>query len=391
LKPTINLVMPDDVLNKIKYLCQEIPKEEWSGILLYQVIGTIKRPSKMKIILKDIIPMHKGTSAYTEYSFNEKKRDTSGYVDRHIDYTNENEEALEWHIGHIHSHNIMRVFFSGTDMDELDENSESHNMYLSLIVNNFMDFTAKVAFRAETHVPVNLPYVALDENGNEYLMEKSQDIVTKTKMYMYDCNIKSNVKKVTVDERFSKSVGEIIESAKPKTYTPPINNVPVKQSTGHVLSTQNIVKSSTVNKVKKVDVYNQPATFIKSSDIPFEKLEEMFPDTEDVDLIETFCMALLCAGSIPDDKRDLVEVLEELSIFEDSIDTTDLAKSVIDIYPAVYNNYFEETSTNKEFISITDNVINLYEEYEEEYPFLSQTIMSLKFVLKKFEENESAI
>jgi hypothetical protein len=162
--------MPDDTLNKIKYLCREIAKVEWSGILLYSVEGTIREPEKMIITLQDIIPMNKGTQAYTEYNFNEKKRDSSGYADRHIDYIEENEHALEWHLGHIHSHNTMAVFFSGTDMSELDDNSASHNFYLSLIVNNFMDFTAKVAFRATAEYKISMPYIALDENGNKYTM-----------------------------------------------------------------------------------------------------------------------------------------------------------------------------------------------------------------------------
>lgn len=51
-----------------------------------------------------------------------------------------NEHLEECRIGHIHSHNTMGVFFSGTDWGELEDNAPNHNYYLSLIVNNFMDF-----------------------------------------------------------------------------------------------------------------------------------------------------------------------------------------------------------------------------------------------------------
>lgn len=94
------VVMPDDVLYKIKQLCNVMPTVEWSGILLYDVKGTIKNPTKMIITLRDIILMDKGQKAFTSYNFNEKKRDQSGYSDRHIDYCEENEKALTWKIGH---------------------------------------------------------------------------------------------------------------------------------------------------------------------------------------------------------------------------------------------------------------------------------------------------
>ena len=82
--------MPEKVLNQIQYLCQQIPKVEWSGILFYKVEGSIKDPENMKIILEDILPMHKGTKAYTEYSFDE----------RVIEYMMNNEHLEECRIGH---------------------------------------------------------------------------------------------------------------------------------------------------------------------------------------------------------------------------------------------------------------------------------------------------
>ncbi len=56
-------------------------------------------------------------------------------------------DLMEQSSGLIHSHNNMGVFFSGTDSDELYSNSVNHNHYLSLIVNNKLEATAKVATR----------------------------------------------------------------------------------------------------------------------------------------------------------------------------------------------------------------------------------------------------
>lgn len=86
----LNLVMPEKVYNQIQYLCREIAKVEWSGILFYKVEGSIQDPKNFKIILEDILPLNKGTQAYTEYSFDE----------RVIDHMEENEHLEECKMGH---------------------------------------------------------------------------------------------------------------------------------------------------------------------------------------------------------------------------------------------------------------------------------------------------
>ena len=59
------------------------------------------------------------------------------------------------------------VFFSGTDWSELEDNASNHNYYLSLIVNNFMDFCAKVCFIAEAKNET-FNFEAKDEQGKRY-------------------------------------------------------------------------------------------------------------------------------------------------------------------------------------------------------------------------------
>src|SRR5690606_27372025 len=154
----IKVLMSQNILNKIKYLCRAIPKVEWSGVLFYSVEGSIKDPENFVITLEDILPMDKGTSAYTEYTFDE----------RIVEYMMADDKRDDWKMGHIHSHNTMPVFFSGTDISELEDNCVNHNYYLSLIVNNFMDFTAKVAFLASLNEEVDIPFKARDENGELY-------------------------------------------------------------------------------------------------------------------------------------------------------------------------------------------------------------------------------
>lgn len=377
--------MPDEVLNKIKYLCREIAKVEWSGILMYSVEGTIREPEKMVITLQDIIPMNKGTQAYTEYNFNEKKRDSSGYADRHIDYIEENEHALEWHLGHIHSHNTMSVFFSGTDMSELDDNSIAHNFYLSFIVNNFMDFTAKVAFRGTAESKISMPYIALDENGNKYTMEDSNFVVKKEKLFMYDCDIQSGKEVLKVDDFFLKSTSEIIaEADKPK--------IPVSLPQPVMKANVPIVNRplSNFNNIKPKQT---PANIVRGfmDDIPYEDIHNHVDN--DIDDVEEFIIALLRGTNPPDDEvKTLFGALEELQVFKNDIKDTDIAQTIIENYPPLFEKYFEKEMDNPDyFVMITEEVIEMLEDYEDEYPFISKAIMALKYTLIKFEENESAI
>lgn len=148
----------------------------------------------MVCVIEDILPMDMGSAAYTEYSFD----------DRVVTFLQEEEERFDWHIGHIHSHNNMKTFFSGTDMSELNDNSENHNFYLSLIVNNAMDLTAKVAQRIKLK---DISFLANDRDGNTYSKKLAND---KEVLMIYDCNIKIP-KSELLENSFIRSVDKIIK------------------------------------------------------------------------------------------------------------------------------------------------------------------------------------
>lgn len=193
LKNTKNpqIIIPDDVTNKISYLCKIISEVEWSGILLYTVKGSIKKPSEMVVEVKDVIPMDRGSKTFTNFSLNESKRNFNGEEvdDKHIDYCEANEEAIYWKMGLIHSHNTFETFFSATDMSELEDNIKAHNFYLSLIVNNAMQPVAKIATLVEGTSSGEYVFKGKDENGNDYVVEKEKGSHTRKKMLTYDCDI----------------------------------------------------------------------------------------------------------------------------------------------------------------------------------------------------------
>ena len=181
----ISLIMPAELLGKIWYLCHEINNVEWSGLLFYQPIGDIKDLSTFKIIAKDVYLMDIGTSAYTEYSFNESI----------MNFYDKFPEAMNYKIAHIHSHNSMNSFFSSTDNDELKDNAKNYNYYLSLIVNNKMDMVAKLAMAGKSTQILTLK----DNNGllfNLDIKEKSIIGTINVNVFPFDENLTEIEKRV---------------------------------------------------------------------------------------------------------------------------------------------------------------------------------------------------
>lgn len=151
------------------------PSKEWSGLLAYTIKGSLKLPHTLSVTPKYIHLMDIGTQAATEYEFGPES------VKIFDDYP----EVGEMRMGNIHSHNSMRVFFSGTDMSELEENSRHHHVYLSVIVNNASDVIAKLAVNIEskTTVDTKREYTINDINNkpisseNTLSEEKSENLL----------------------------------------------------------------------------------------------------------------------------------------------------------------------------------------------------------------------
>jgi len=161
------LILPVEIINQIMYLHSSIGKTEWSGLLLYDVIsGNPSKPSEFLLKAKHIFLMDVGSAAFTEYQ-------TDGDI---VDLYDKVEGAMEMKMGHIHSHHDMSAFFSGTDVDELMQNSDKHNYYLSLIVNFSGNYVAKVAFLSERKLTSWMHYT----NDQGELKKFKEETVEKT-------------------------------------------------------------------------------------------------------------------------------------------------------------------------------------------------------------------
>lgn len=151
---TFKLIIPEEVEKKIRYICQQIWKDEWSGVLFYKPEGRFE-DGTLAIRCVDIYVMDIGTAAYTEF-------DMSPDV---ISYMTCNPELLDCQMGLLHSHNNMSTFFSGTDTATLKEEGMDRNHFVSLIVNNEGTYTAAITrkVKATKTITENFSYSTFED------------------------------------------------------------------------------------------------------------------------------------------------------------------------------------------------------------------------------------
>ena len=172
------LYIPVNVENKIRYLCSNFPNKEWSGIIFYKYDGSLNDVLNLKLELIDILPLDLGSSVFTLYNFSDEYNE---YMMNHIDYMSNDIKQ-----GHIHSHHSMKTDFSGTDIDNLQENTYHYAGFLSLIVNNAGSYTAKLAVEYEFS---HTSYKDID------YQQKTKDFNFKV-IYMYDAVINHSISSV---------------------------------------------------------------------------------------------------------------------------------------------------------------------------------------------------
>lgn len=170
-KPT--LLIEKALHEKIIYLCSRVSSVEWSGVLFYEMEGTLGED--LRIIAKDLLLLNIHASTYTEYE--NDTTDIPAYMVEH--------GLTHAYQGHIHSHNTMATFFSGTDTATLKEEGAKRPHFLSLIVNNANQYTACITVKAE--VEENLIFKGF--SGNVLNIQIPEDNVTRVSVHYVSTEI----------------------------------------------------------------------------------------------------------------------------------------------------------------------------------------------------------
>lgn len=362
----IKLVINQRIYDQIRYLCKEIALVEWSGVLFYSVQGSIKDPENMVITIEDILPMHKGTSGYTEYALDE----------RVISYMMENETMeKDWKMGHIHSHNSMKVFFSGTDWSELEDNSPNHNFYTSLIVNNKMEFCAKVSFIIKPQSSDTVQYTAQDEEGEPYSFINGSS--PEEKLAVYDCAISSPVD-INVETEFATKVKGIISKAEKEakakaaakakkvvTKTYGTKNSFQKQKHNKPYREQSLNKkylANSSNTGKKADFFQKASINQPIWGESFQSGGLSGADQNEVGYEEEFAMVVLNGGD-----TDILQFKDPVDILKHCIGfgvvPIELSTLMMSQYVQTFSEYYPSKANNQGFlIEVTEEFIQDLEE-----------------------------
>ena len=137
---SFKLTVTRNLEKQIRFLCEKLPRNEWSGTLFYTVEGSFK-DNNIHVICKDFFLQDVGAATYTEF-----KNDTelAAYMADH--------ELWDCYTGLCHSHNSMATFFSGTDVATLREEGNDNNHFVSLIVNNAGTYSAAITRKVRSVV-----------------------------------------------------------------------------------------------------------------------------------------------------------------------------------------------------------------------------------------------
>lgn len=371
---SIKVVITKEFLDKVKYFCKNIPKLEWSGIVFYNIEGSIKDASSMVITPIEIMIRDIGTAVHTGFNYDETC----------MNFITENDLLMARH-GMIHSHNTMRTFFSGEDVDELQDNVGNHNVYLSLIVNNFSDMVARVAFVAR---PAN--FSTVDEDGTEYEFPLNG---AKPVMMYHECAIEMPHEEIVVSDVIKNSLKIVKKETKEREAKLKLenekkakeaaeyakNNPPKQIQGGHYPPSRDQYPGWGGNNDLRSFTEGHQRNFDYGDQAGIEDNEPI--DTSDYDNFFAYCFN---GGS-----HTPIEAIEMVEDITDEHGEDIVTDSVVTNYATYYQNFYETERfgiEEEDFKICLEEFIEFAEGYSEEYPWLSTLAIGLKLIGNKFEE-----
>jgi hypothetical protein len=377
----IKLTVTEGMINKIRYICGEFPTKEWSGVLFYDIKGSLKKPNLIEIKAFDFYPLDLGSTSYTEFEYSP---DFAAYIAR-------NPSLMDHQMGLIHSHNNMGVFFSGTDTATLQEQAPLYKKFLSVIVNNRMDIVAKLAVYTESDITNNTEIISTTSYQDiDYTNKKINNNSKITKVYkekeiwVYDCDIIKEGREL-VDEEFKGVVEDLKTNATKQSFNSPVINTthPLQGELFKTPPAFNVV-NGVKNPDDKVQTFicclasqNFFYTPIKTYSLKENLMAAMrsVPKTIDRSL---YANMLECSMDLLLDyleiyrEEDIIDILDsayqELKVIGIH-NNKDLSRLVFEVIESTMNGYLEELVDTERFVYEAlpedEDVLNIMDDYNK--------------------------
>lgn len=205
------LIVDKELQAQIAYLHNKHEGVEWCGMLFYDIeTGDLTDLENMVVRAKRLYLIDVGNAGYTGGDLDEKL----------LDFYDEYPDAMDMRMGFIHTHHSMQTFFSGTDMQELHDNTEKYNFYLSLIVNHKSQYCAKIS--TVGHSLSDSTFTFPGDDPRVPIIKKSRK--ESTIMVTYNADIQFDVNEYFKDR---------YEEVSPKSKFPPFKGYSTGQSSGY--------------------------------------------------------------------------------------------------------------------------------------------------------------
>lgn len=241
----------------------------------------------------------------------------------------------------IHSHNNMSVFFSGTDVSELEDNAPNHEYYLSLIVNNKGDKQAKVC-----HIAKRLTKFQR-RNSDTLQFENFQNELEEEVLIIYNCEIVEECQNIEVSKEFEERTSEIIKIAdsKPKyaVYKPYQGGNYKTYYANNKINTKSNKQEKPLSKNYSTGYLDFEENNLGWDNSSYEDYNQAYLDWgPKIDLMEVefFAYYLVALGSTLSEKMSLEEILDYY--VKNNISADKLAKDIEKEFENCYKLYFKE-------------------------------------------------
>ena len=140
------IIITEKLKKEIDFLHLKVGTKEWSGILLYKhITGNFKKLNNLIFKAENFYLMDIGNGGTTGFEYN-------GDI---VELYDNIPEAIDMNTGLLHSHHDMGAFHSGTDMKELENNSDKYNYYISLVVDFNETYKCKIGFPSKSKITYN--------------------------------------------------------------------------------------------------------------------------------------------------------------------------------------------------------------------------------------------
>lgn len=265
----IPVVVSKEFVTKYTAACRKFPSIEWSGVCYYKMEGTAL--DNLKIRLFDFVPLTADTSAHTFFN----------YGTEHLQYAIEqNILGDDLQFGDIHSHNVMKVFFSGTDNADLVKNTKHYSFFLSVVVNNAGDIIAKVCQNVKTQITAT-------NNGVVSVIKETSDIAVADAQIIFE-------DATQIDEIFLSYLNKIVPAPPPQiTYKTGIPGVQQRMFDDWEMPAHQFTKKMEEPKVKltKVQQFIAECLMEDFSSYAFDKIVADYDFTSplSIDDLEDYC------------------------------------------------------------------------------------------------------